>query len=853
MRAQEISAIDLIQGEKQFQVPLYQRTYSWEQKQLGRLWDDALEQVDTLFDGNRSPHFLGSIVLAPGELSAAGFNRWLVVDGQQRLTSLMLAFCALRDHLASFDGKAADRIHRRCLVNEFKEGRDHYRLLPTQADRQAFLDCVDGNPTAGGADKVGHAYRFFKTKLARANADAEYAQRIESVLCGRLSVVEIIAEKGDNVYRIFKSLNDTGVRLTQTDLLRNYIFMRLPHQGEDVYDRIWFPLQDMLGPENLELLVWLDLVIRGSDKVKQTEISQEQQNRLDEVVDVGGEDALRGELEELSRRGRLLRRILDPEQDTTELRGPLVRLKEWGGQTTYPMTLHLLDLLDRGESTVAEVAEALGYVESFLVRRMLCVVPTNNLNRIFNSAPKELETDRPVPEAVHRYLSGERRYWPSDTELRESIRRRPFYWSGRPGQRLFVLRRLEESYDASEPVDFAKAKLTIEHIMPQTATEEWLERLAEEVTDEEGPQQLHGLLLHTLGNLTLTAENAHLSNHPFHRKQEIFEHSALRMNREIADAPNWGKKQILARADALSDRAARLWPAPLPGGSRLVNDRREWAMLREAMAALPTGSWTTYGDIAELIGSGPQAVGNHIASRPDVANPHRALNSKGRVAPNFRWPDGRTDDPRELLKAEGVVFDDKDRADPAQRLHAAELAALLNLELPDPDAAPSGTEGGLARGASFDEREQRFHALLRENQSPPVATAVTDLLEIWTGLGGALAYGTGTDTSCFPLAWEPQRSPRDLWPVAFYPLSGRVEVVFQHLSRREPFADIDMRRSLLKRLNRIPGVHLAEVKLGLRPSFSMKALTGAGFEPFRETLEWFLDESQGWLERENEM
>ena len=139
--------------------------------------------------------------------------------------------------------------------------------------------------------------------------------------------------------------------------------------------------------------------------------------------------------------------------------------------------------------------------------------------------------------------------------MRRSIRTRPFYWTGRGPQRTFVLRRLEESYGAPEPVDFSAAKLTIEHVLPQTPTDEWLKLLADEVTEEAGPEELHDLLVHTLGNLTLTAENAKLSNSPFQRKQDILDASALRMNREIADAPTWGKAQILQRAERLSDRA----------------------------------------------------------------------------------------------------------------------------------------------------------------------------------------------------------------------------------------------------------------------------------------------------------
>ncbi|WP_207946581.1 DUF262 domain-containing protein [Actinomadura sp. 7K507] len=660
MQAHEVAFFKLIEGEKQFQIPLYQRTYSWGHREWARLWADVLEHAEIIAAGeDRTPHFIGSVVLAPGVMSAGDIQRWLVVDGQQRLTTLMLASCALRDRFREIAPREADRIHKQYLVNEYREGLDHFRLLPTQADREAFTACMESGATAGGRDGIGAAYRFFKQALIDYDPEGDVAalKRLETVLRGRLSVVEITAEQGDNVYRIFESLNNTGVKLSQTDLLRNYVFMLLPTIGERVYTKIWLPMQEELGAGNLELLAWLDLVIRGDYRAKQSEVYRAQQRRLGEIVERGGESALEGEIAELYRRGRLLMRMVEPAREPdAHLRAALTRLQEWGGQITFPIALHMLDLLDHERATAAEVTRGLSHVESFLVRRMIAGMPTNNLNRILNSAPKELETDRPIDDAVHRYLSGERRYWPSDEQLRTAIRTRPFYWSGRPNQRFFVLKRLEQSHGSSEPVDFAAAKLTIEHVMPQTVTQEWMDLLSAEVTDEDGPAELHAELLHTLGNLTLTADNSKLSNSPFHRKQEIFDASALRMNREIADAPGWGKAMILERAESLTGRCVSLWPAPLPGGSDLEDERRTWVLLRRLLAELPSGSWTTFGDLAAVIGSNPAGVGTYMASRPGLEHAHRVLTSEGTVSSSFRWPDDRAATPRDVLETEGVAF-----------------------------------------------------------------------------------------------------------------------------------------------------------------------------------------------------
>ncbi|MEU9304581.1 DUF262 domain-containing protein [Streptomyces sp. NPDC048269] len=848
MRAQEITFLKLVQGDKQFQVPLYQRTYSWGREQLQRLWEDIGELVAQHLAGEpAAPHFLGSVVLAPGQIQAGGVQRWLVVDGQQRLTTLMLAFTALRDHLKDTgDARGVDRVHRQILVNEFHEGADHYRLLPTQADRIAYTACVQSRADAGGGDNIGAAYRFFRGALTEGHetGDAQWAATVETVLKDLLSIVEITAEPGDNVYRIFESINNTGVGLSQSDLLRNYVFMLLPKRGERIYQELWLPMQQSLGPKNLELLVWLDLVVRGHHKTKQSEIYREQQKRLLPLA--GDEEALQRWIEQLAERARRFLRIVEPAREQSPvLRAVLERLASWGGQTHYPLGLHLLDLLAVGRTTPEDAARALGYVESYLVRRLICQTPTSGLNRIFMDAPKELETDRSAAEAVRRFLSGRRRRWPSDEELREAVRAKPFYWSGRPPQRSFILRRLEESYRASEPVDFVKASLSVEHVLPQRPAPAWFDLLAEETEPDQSPQELHDLLVHTLGNLTLTGDNAKLSNHPFERKQQILDSSALRMNLEIASAQRWGKAQILERADRLADRAVELWPGPIGGVKPSGEESAGWTELRAALVAMPSGTWTTYGDVAELIGSHPVPVGAYLGANTSVLGAYRVLTVEGRVSPSFRWADGSDrPPPQELLASEGVRFDSLGRAHPSQRLSAAELATLLGREVTQPAAHDPLPEGEDAAAA------ERFRAQLRENW-PAAYAGVEAVLDFWRRQGGHVTYGRYEETSCFPmLDLGTSRRPHVMWPVGIYPVSGTVEVVFQYLKTRSPFDDTEQRRELLNRLNKIDGVDLPEAKLELRPSFPVRVFAEHGDE-IREVLDWFIGVAALDLARRN--
>ena len=833
MRAHEVDLMTLIQGTKQFLVPLYQRPYSWGDDQLGQLWTDILAEAERVREGDQgSGHFVGSVVLAPSPHAHAagdGLAQWLVVDGQQRLTTLLVLLAAIRDHVRDTDPETAGRIDFEYLTNQFRKGDERLRLLPTQADRDDFRACVLRLPGAEVTGGIGSAYRRFQANLVAFDDpdDPNDVARVEQVVRQRLRLVEITAELGDNVHRIFQSLNNTGLKLSQADLLRNHLFMLLPNRGEQVYGDVWLPMQKSLGSE-LEMLVWLDLVLRGDDKVKQAEVYRAQADRLRSTEQ--DEDRIAAEIVEFSRRSAHLQLLLRPaEEKDEEVRAALKRLNEWGGQAAYPAAMLLLDRRDQGRLGPAQVAEGLLIIESFLVRRMIAGVPTNNLNRILNAVPRDIgSADDPVA-ALRDYLSGTRRFWPSDAEIQEKVRTDPFYWYGRGPQRSYVLRRLENSYDAPEPVDWDRAKATVEHLMPQSLTEAWRADLADEAAAEGLTVfELHGTLVHTLGNLTLSALNGRLGNHPFSKKKEILRAGALAMNREILDAPRWGRAEILARADRLADRIIRLWPGP--ARAQAPTGSRDWTRLHQAMALVPPGAWTTYGDLAELIGSHPVPVGVHLANEA-VPNAWRALTVDGRPSGRFQWrPPGRPESQRQVLEHEGVTFDSVGRAATEQRLSGADLARLVGLQVPDEMPAVGSEE-------ESDDRLLRFFEQLDAAQDEPTALGVREAMTHWEGLGGYLSLGAASQTTCFLML---ERDEGDIWPLAIYPVGGAVEVVFQHLSRRPPFDDPSLRRELMDRLNQIDGIRLAEAKLAMRPSFPAAVLAEkANIDKLNAVLFWF--------------
>jgi uncharacterized protein with ParB-like and HNH nuclease domain/alkylated DNA nucleotide flippase Atl1 len=834
VKASETTLRKLIGGEKQFVVPLFQRPYAWTDKHFKPLWADVLAQTDAIASGRSRSHFLGSVVLAPSPQMTTSLASWIVVDGQQRLTTLLLLLCAIRDHQAAIDPQHRERINELHLINKFEQGDTRYRLLPTQVNVDAFKACVDGVIDERVTGAVASAYQFFRGKLVTADdpADQHDIERIESAALDRLSLVEILVEGDDNAFRIFESLNNTGMRLSQVDLIRNYVFMMLTTKSEHVYETYWTPLQRLLGDDTkaMEQLMYLVLVLKKGEDATYNDIYRGHQELLDQT---GRDEAkIEGYVAELAWRARHLNVILHPEQENdARVAASLRFLNEWQASTAYPAIMKLLELRETGDATDDDVAQALRYIESFLVRRLIAGIPTNNLNRVFQRLPGLLTEAEPVAEAVRTALSPARLYWPSDTELREAIRTRQFYWQGRGPQKKLVLQQLADTYHASEQVDLAHKNITIEHVLPQHLTDEWRTEL---LRDGDDPGMLHRELVHTLGNLTLTGYNSTLGDLPFARKREQLSRTSIAMNQAIAEQTSWGKTEIYARADDLSERAITIWPGPQEA-DREARPERDWTLLHNALAVLPPATWTTYGDVAELIGSHAVPVGVHLANER-VLNAHRVLAAERRPSPSFRWPDeGDERDVLDVLRADGIKLDDGGRADPSQRISARELAELLGLpgaeEIDEAEFAEAVT-------ADLTEQERRFQRQLGDRNGPKVAGAVTRLLDHWRASGGDFQYGNAANARCSPIL-RPGNGVTKMLNI----YASTLEVPFALLKSRPPFDDPALRYELRQRLNDAPGVDIAPSKLELYPSIPVTALANdAVWDVVVATLDWFADQ-----------
>ena len=374
--------------------------------------------------------------------------------------------------------------------------------------------------------------------------------------------MSVVADQSDNVHRIFESLNNRGQPLTQADLIRNYVFMRLSSSAEDFHEYTWKPLEEKFSAEELTQLFWLDLV-RDRPTITQRQTYVEQQKKLHKVTPAG----LKRAIDEVVQAGALWERILRPETESSKLvRNRLERVKDWKTTTAWPVLMFLLGERERGAATSAEVARAMKYLESYFVRRVVIGRATDNMNRVLLAAPQSmLQSHEPVDVALRRYLSGEGKHWATDDELRREVGTKAFYNHGKAFQKTLILTWLELELAGGEYVladDF-----TVEHVMPQTATAAWRAEVRSGAAPGENVDLLYSGLVNTLGNLTLarSGRNSQMGNKSFADKKAILAKygSGLQMTKEITKKHHWRPDDIRKRSAVMVERIVKTWPGPL--------------------------------------------------------------------------------------------------------------------------------------------------------------------------------------------------------------------------------------------------------------------------------------------------
>jgi uncharacterized protein with ParB-like and HNH nuclease domain len=540
MKASETKFQPIIEGTKQYVVPLFQRPYSWEKKEWDVLWEDLVWLCENEEPAN---HFIGSIVTMPTVSVPEGVAKFLLIDGQQRLTTIFVLLALLRD-VAKSKGEddLAQEIEQTMLVNPFKKGGDYFKLLPTQIDRDAFKKLVQTTETNIDG-RILQCYQFFERKLKQANVNVAALNKVVST---RLSVVSIVLDHDDNPHLVFESLNAKGRPLTQSDLIRNYFFMRIHvDEQEATHSKYWEPMQIALG-ENLTECIRHYLMRTGSI-IKQGDVYFTLKDR------VGQSDALNA-LKDIATFAGYYKNFITPESEPdTQLRNALARLKRLEVTTAYPFLLNCYHDYAQGQISADDLLGILQTIENYVIRRFICNVPTSQLNKIFPLLyhQAQLKTPLGLADGVRSVLQS--RGYPKDAEFLVRLIDSKLYGAGeRLIKTKLTLETLEAVHQHKEQPSFGN--LTIEHVMPQTLTDWWQNHLGEDW------QADHELYLNTLGNLTLTAYNAELSNDTFPKKRQRLDNSHLELNKYFQIVAIWNREAIDLRSKALAKLALTVWP-----------------------------------------------------------------------------------------------------------------------------------------------------------------------------------------------------------------------------------------------------------------------------------------------------
>lgn len=499
-------------------------------------------------------HFMGAVVSIPAKTVPVGVTKHLVIDGQQRLTTVALVMCALRDVC---EDKRAAQIQDHLVNRHYADTLDYPKLLPTQGDRPAYLSIINGDSYDDAKHQMIECYNYFKKKIGGTddNGNPIDPERILEIVKSQLQVVMINLGEADDPHLIFESLNFKGQPLSQSDLIRNYILMRfrsaLGEEGEQerIYKQIWHPMESRLGSD-LDSFLWHYAIKSGSADVKKPRVYTAVK---DSMSTVSTDDEIRGYLEGLNKDSLNYKRFLDPKNEPRPaIRKELMLLSRLEATISYPILLKLFSACDNGQFSEDILSNCLRYINSLIVRRTVCDEKRSALNKVFARIPSRLPSESPHVDtwlAAELENPGRSERWPDDNEFRQALQYSHLY---RTKAARIVLDGIEAFLAGKEVVDLSSSRITMEHIMPQTLTDSW--RL------EIGDEEVYAKYLNTLGNLTLTGINSELGNRSFADKKIDYAKSGIAMNRDISKYDRWSLTEIEERARMLSDLAVKLWP-----------------------------------------------------------------------------------------------------------------------------------------------------------------------------------------------------------------------------------------------------------------------------------------------------
>ncbi|GAA7526296.1 DUF262 domain-containing protein [Helicobacter pylori] len=529
-----------------FSIPVYQRNYTWEEGNCEKLLQDIVS-----ISQNKKTHFMGSITyilhLIDDEKSLRQLQEFVIIDGQQRVTTIMLL-------LKAIETKTRDKGIKKEIGNLLNLSGQRLRLKPIKSDKEAF-DLVMQNRSheLQGVSHIRNNYKFFTKELENYISKGYRIEEIYGAFL-RLKIVAIGLELGeDDPQVVFESINATGVQLKGLDLIRNYLMMgENSDRQKHLYDTYWVPLENWLGEKDLNDFIKTYLRIYFEDKVKEGE--REVYYTLKAHHRENFPNDIQGLMSDMREYGRIYQIFLDRDhhflecgdsQQLANLRLRITDLVKIKFGVAKPFVLRCARDFEEGKLDYENFHEILQILISYFVRRSVCGDSSPTLTRVLYSLYRQLEENISA-DALKRYLgkSVGQMAFPNDDKIKAAFAARNAYSANQVCK--FILLEIEKLSNAEPPKE---ENLEVEHFYPKTPTQEWRDMVGDYFTFEQD-------YLNNFGNLTLSGQNQKLGNKPYEAKIALMEqHSSLHLNDYfINNTHSWGIEEVKARSEYLADQ-----------------------------------------------------------------------------------------------------------------------------------------------------------------------------------------------------------------------------------------------------------------------------------------------------------
>lgn len=563
MKANELPINNFLQSpDVQFVIPVYQRNYDWNTSQCNQLVNDII----SVENEKRGTHFIGSIVfIHEGAFSTSEVKELVIIDGQQRLTTINILYVALYRFAKENDlEKEAEMLYNKFLVNQYvKNESSKLKLKQTDVNSLAFSSVLNSTENQFSIySNVIENFNFFKAKIDSNN--------FYTIINGlkRLVFVEISLERDkDDPQRIFESLNSTGLDLSQSDLIRNFILMDLtPKDQNKIFNDIWNPIEenarDLIKQKSMVSSFIRDYLTLKSKRIpNKNKVYSEFKKKYSNYDD----DDFNQELELIKLLSLHYKKLINPSTvNDKEIRKELQYISRLEINVAYPFLLQVFEDFENELIDKKDLIKVLKLIQSYTWRRFIVGLPTNALNKIFMVLYSDIDHEDYFESlAVSLVKKKGTGRFPTDQEIEISLNEKDLY-NIQSKNRNYMLEMLE-NYNNREYVNTSNEEITIEHIFPQNPNEDWRQNLSlEELT------LFKDKYLNTIGNLTLSGNNGALSNNSFTEKKNMninggeqgYIYSRMWLNKYLKKIDNWSTNEYLERQKIIYSRFLKIWDYP---------------------------------------------------------------------------------------------------------------------------------------------------------------------------------------------------------------------------------------------------------------------------------------------------